>query len=287
VADAAFGRAKKQEVAASGKGSAEGTIAGSLVAGLSVGIPGIANLGMKGQGTLAFRAEGDCGFSGKIKRLKPKEGGDWLPWSGEIKFNAKVKGSLIAEAKGYFEYQLLWIIRDQFGHFKIGAWTLAEAGLDVEGTLGPGKPLQVTIKPWVGKLLKPGVDKTLRARTLQEREEAEKRAQAGAAGVPVARMVDTRLARAGADGDAGGAPPPPDAGDAGGAGPAAGQQGAAGAQQGQAGGAAPASGPGAGAAGQKEEVAALAAAAGLDAGAEVIVLEAGPMPEEEESGAPA
>src|SRR5689334_7713633 len=37
------GPSKKQEVKASGAGSASGTIAGSLVAGLSIGIPGAAN----------------------------------------------------------------------------------------------------------------------------------------------------------------------------------------------------------------------------------------------------
>ncbi len=212
------GPSKKQEVTASGDGSASGTIAGSLVAGLSIGIPGAANVGIKGQGTMAFRAEGDAHFTGAIKRFKvAKPGETWLPWSGEIKFNAKVKGALIAEASGYFEYQVLWIFRDQFGQFKIGKWTLAEAGLDVTGTLGPGKPLQLDIKPWVGELMKPGVSETLRARTAAERKQAEELAQQGAAGSPIRRKTVV-LARADDpppdDGSAGPPQPPPAAGGA-------------------------------------------------------------------------
>ena len=84
---------------------------------------------------------------------------------------------------------MLWIFRDQFGKFKIGKWTLAEAGLDLSGTMGPGKPLEVSVKPWVGQLLKPGVTEEIRARTQAEREMAEKLASAGAAGSPVARKV--------------------------------------------------------------------------------------------------
>jgi len=185
------GPSKKQEVKATGTGNATGTISGSLAAGLSIGIPGAANVGVRGQGTMTFTAGGDASFTGSIKRFKvAKPGETWLPWSGEIKFKARIKGSLFAEAQGYFEYQVLWIFRDQFGHFKIGAWTLAEAGLDVEGTLGPGKPLQLDIKPWVGELLKPGVNEQLRARTAEERKKAEKLAQQGAGGAPpISRKV--------------------------------------------------------------------------------------------------
>jgi hypothetical protein len=197
------GPSKKQEVKASGTGDASGTISGSLVAGLSIGIPGAANVGIRGQGTMTFNAGGNANFTGSIKRFKvAKPGENWLPWSGEIKFNARIKGSLFAEASGYFEYQVLWIFRDQFGHFKIGAWTLAEAGLDVEGTLGPGKPLQLDIKPWVGQLLKPGVSETLRARTAEERKQAEKLAQQGAGGAPPISRKAAVLSRAG--------DPPPD-----------------------------------------------------------------------------
>ena len=84
---------------------------------------------------------------------------------------------------------MLWIFRDQFGKFKIGKWTLAEAGLDLTGTMGPEKPLEVTVKPFVGQLLKPGVTEEIRKRTQAEREMAEKLASAGAAGSPVARKV--------------------------------------------------------------------------------------------------
>ena len=201
IASAAFGQAKKQHVTASGTGSASGTIAASLVAGVKFGVAGLANVGIYGQGTLAFRADGDASFDGSIQRLKPKKaGGTWGPWQGNINFKASVKGSLIAEAAGYFEYQVLWIFRDQFGKFKIGKWTLAEAGLDLTGTLGPEKPLSVNVKPWVGQLLKPGVTEEIRKRTQAEREMAEKLAQAGAAGSPVAR----KLLRAPGD------DPPPD-----------------------------------------------------------------------------
>ncbi len=190
IASAAFGQAKKQHVTASGTGSASGTIAASLVAGVKFGVAGLANLGVYGQGTLAFRADGNASFDGSIQRLKPKKGGgSWGPWQGNINFKAKIKGTLIAEAQGYFEYQVLWIFRDQFGKFKIGKWTLAEAGLDLTGTLGPEKPLTVDVKPWVGTLLKPGVTEEIRKRTQAEREMAEKLAAAGAAGSPVARKV--------------------------------------------------------------------------------------------------
>jgi hypothetical protein len=190
IASAAFGQAKKQHVTASGTGTASGTIAASLVAGIKFGVAGLANVGLYGQGTLAFRADGDASFDGSISRLKSKKGGStWGPWQGNINFKAKIKGSLIAEAQGYFEYQVLWIFRDQFGKFKIGKWTLAEAGLDLTGTLGPGKPLNVDVKPWVGQLMKPGVQEEIRKRTQAEREMAEKLAQAGAAGSPVARKV--------------------------------------------------------------------------------------------------
>ena len=190
IASAAFGQAKKQHVTASGTGSASGTIAASLVAGIKFGVQGLANVGLYGQGTLAFRADGNASFDGSIQRLKPKKaGGTWGPWQGNINFKAKIKGSLIAEAQGYFEYQVLWIFRDQFGKFKIGKWTLAEAGLDLTGTMGPEKPLEVTVKPFVGQLLKPGVTEEIRKRTQAEREMAEKLASAGAAGSPVARKV--------------------------------------------------------------------------------------------------
>ncbi|HEX6026718.1 MAG TPA: hypothetical protein VFZ00_32270 [Solirubrobacter sp.] len=190
IASAAFGQAKKQHVTASGTGTASGTIAASLVAGIKFGVAGLANVGLYGQGTLAFRADGDAKFDGSISRLKAKKGGStWGAWTGAINFKANIKGSLIAEAQGYFEYQVLWIFRDQFGKFKIGKWTLAEAGLDLTGTLGPGKPLDVSVKPWVGQLMKPGVTEEIRKRTQAEREMAEKLAQAGAAGAPVARKV--------------------------------------------------------------------------------------------------
>jgi hypothetical protein len=208
IASAAMGQAKKQEVGASGTGTATGKIAGSLAAGVHVGIPGLANVGIAGQGTLAFEAQGDASFAGSIKRFKPKGEGAWLPWSGELTFDAHIKGSLIAAAKGYFEYQFLWIYEDKFGEFKIGEWTLAEAGIDVKGSLKPGQGLQVDLKPWVGDLLKPGVKPALRARTEAEREKAEKLAHQGEAGVPaIARTA--RLAR-----DADPPPPaaPPDAG---------------------------------------------------------------------------
>jgi hypothetical protein len=252
------GPSKKQEVTAAGDGSASGTIAGSLVAGLSIGIPGAANVGIRGQGTMAFRAEGDAHFTGSIKRFKvAKPGETWLPWSGEIKFNAKVKGALIAEAAGYFEYQVLWIFRDQFGQFKIGKWTLAEAGLDVTGTLGPGKPLQLDIKPWVGDLMKPGVSETLRARTADERKQAEQLAQAGAAGTPIARKVAV-LARADdpPPDDGSGPPQPPPAGGA--APPAAAPEADSAAPQAAPAGAAPPA-----AAPQASENAAMAAIAGV------------------------
>ena len=51
IASAAFGQAKKQHVTASGTGSASGTIAASLVAGVKFGVAGLANLGVYGQGT--------------------------------------------------------------------------------------------------------------------------------------------------------------------------------------------------------------------------------------------
>ncbi len=214
IASAAFGQAKKQHVTASGTGSASGTIAASLVAGIKFGVAGLANVGLYGQGTLAFRADGNASFDGSISRLKPKKaGGTWGPWQGNINFKAKIKGSLIAEAQGYFEYQVLWIFRDQFGKFKIGKWTLAEAGLDLTGTMGPGKPLEVTVKPFVGQLLKPGVSEEIRKRTQAEREMAEKLASAGAAGSPVARKV---LRAPGDD------PPPDDPAAGGGAAPPAG-----------------------------------------------------------------
>jgi hypothetical protein len=214
IASAAFGQAKKQHVTASGTGSASGTIAASLVAGIKFGVAGLANVGLYGQGTLAFRADGDAKFDGSISRLKgKKKGSEWGPWQGNINFKAKIKGSLIAEAQGYFEYQVLWIFRDQFGKFKIGKWTLAEAGLDLSGTLGPGKPLSVDVKPFVGQLLKPGVSEEIRKRTQAEREMAEKLAAAGAAGSPVARKV---LRAPGDD------PPPDDPAAGGGAAPPAG-----------------------------------------------------------------
>ena len=112
-----------------------------------------------------------------------------MPWSGAIKFNANIKGHLIAEAKGYFSWQVLWIFEDQFGHFKIGQWTLAEAGLNVTGEMGPGKPMSWDIKPYVGEMLQPGISKELRARTKPEREKAEKLARAGASGNPLARKL--------------------------------------------------------------------------------------------------
>jgi hypothetical protein len=219
IASAAFGQAKKQHVTASGTGSASGTIAASLVAGIKFGVAGLANVGLYGQGTLAFRADGNASFDGSIQRLKPKKaGGTWGPWQGNINFKAKIKGSLIAEAQGYFEYQVLWIFRDQFGKFKIGKWTLAEAGLDLTGTMGPEKPLTVDVKPWVGQLLKPGVTEEIRKRTQAEREMAEKLAAAGAAGSPVARKV---LRAPGDD------PPPDDPAAAGGGAPPAAPGGAA------------------------------------------------------------
>jgi hypothetical protein len=215
IASAAMGQAKKQQITASGDGSASGTIAASLVAGIKFGVQGIANIGAYGQGTLAFRADGKGSFKGSMTRLKPKKGGGpWGPWKGDINFKANIKGTLIAEASGYFEYQVLWIFRDQFGKFQIGKWTLAEAGLDLTGSFGPEKPLEVKIKPWVGQLLKPGVTPDIRKRTQAERELAEKLAKAGAAGAPVARKVLMR-----APGDD---PPPPDDPAAGGQAPPAG-----------------------------------------------------------------
>ena len=197
---------KKQELSATGSGTASGTIAGSLTAGLKIGIPGALNVGVYGQGTLAFTAGGEASFAGTLKRFKPKGESTFLPWSGEISFDAHLRGSLIAEAAGYFEYQVLWVIRDQFGNFKIGQWTLADAGLDIKGTMGPGRPLQVTIKPWVGKMMQPSVTQELRARTDAEREKAKSLSSAGAAGSPVARKA--RLMRDGAPPT----PPPDDSG---------------------------------------------------------------------------
>jgi hypothetical protein len=195
VADAVMGQASKQEATASGSGTATGKIAGSLAAGVHIGVPGLANVGVAGQGTMAFEAAGDASFSGSIKRFKPKGEQAWLPWSGEIVFDAHLKGSLIAAAHGYFEYQLLWLYEDKFGDFKIGEWTLAEAGLDVRGSLKPGQGLQVDLKPWVGALLQPGVTQQIRQRTESEREKAERLAHQGEAGVPpIARSM--RLARA-------------------------------------------------------------------------------------------
>ena len=151
---------------------------------MHIGVPGLANLGIVGQGTLGFAADGDAKFSGSIKRFKPKGENAWLPWSGEIDFEANIKGSLIASANGYFEYQVLWIYKDQFGKFKIGEWTLAEAGLKVKGKMRPGEGLTVTIDPWVGQLLKPGVTPQLRQRTAEEREKAESLAQQGQSPAP-------------------------------------------------------------------------------------------------------
>jgi hypothetical protein len=230
VLNAVSGRAKKQEATASGTGTAVGTIAASMAAGLHVGVPGLANVGVAGQGTLAFRAEGDARFAGSIKRFKPKGEKAWLPWSGELTFDANVKGSLIAAAGGYFEYQVLWIYEDKFGHFKIGEWTLAEAGLHVTGSIKPGTGLQVDIKPWVGDLVKPGFTPEIRRRTQEERDKAEKLAHQGEAGVPpIARRFDARLARDDEPPPAGpppATPPPPDAA-AGGAAPASAPPGAA------------------------------------------------------------
>ena len=207
---------KKQEVRASGSGSAQGTIFGSLTAGVHIGVPGLANLGVVGQGTLGFAADGDARFSGSIKRFKPKGSTTWLPWSGEVDFEANIKGSLIASANGYFEYQVLWIYKDQFGKFKIGEWTLAEAGLKVKGKMRPGEGLTVTIDPWVGQLLKPGVTEQLRERTSEEKNKAESLAQQGQA--PTVGVSRT-LARAPGDDEpppaappdqgGGGAPAPP------------------------------------------------------------------------------
>jgi hypothetical protein len=205
VLHAASGRAKKQEVTASGSGSAAGTIAGSLAAGLHVGVQGLANVGAVAQGTLVFQAQGDASFAGSIRRFKKKGEATWLPWSGELTFDADIQGSLIAAASGYFEYQLLWIFEDKFGQFKIGEWTLADAGLHVKGSLKPREGLQIDIKPRIGPLLKPGISPTIRARTQEERDRAEKLAHQNEAGIPrIARKPDLRLAR---DED----PPPPDA----------------------------------------------------------------------------
>jgi hypothetical protein len=296
ILGAVSGRAKKQEVSASGQGSAQGTIAASMVAGVKFGVAGLANVGIFGQGTLAFRATGDASFDGSIKRFKPKGEKAWLPWSGAINFNAKIKGSLIAEAKGYFEYQVLWIFRDQFGKFRIGQWTLAEAGLNVTGSMGPGKPMKFDIQPWVGELMTPGVSQELRARTKSERELAEKLASAGAAGDPLARKV-ARLARAvdppppgGGDDDeqpgAGGAAPAPAAAEpapAGGEAVPAGGEAAPAGPQGEGGGAAPgAAAPGAGANADLAAIAGVTPAppvAGA-AGGGVLVIEAEPKIEE-------
>ena len=99
---------------------------------------------------------------------------------------------------------MLWIFRDQFAKFKIGKWTLAEAGIDIAGTMGPDRPFQVTIKPFVGPLMQPGHSKEVRERTKPERELAEKMARDGAAGVPSG--LSRTLARA--------PDPPPDDDDA-------------------------------------------------------------------------
>ena len=66
IASAAMGQAKKQQITACGEGSASGTIAASLVAGIKFGVAGLANVGIYGQGTLAFRADGDASFDGSI-----------------------------------------------------------------------------------------------------------------------------------------------------------------------------------------------------------------------------
>jgi hypothetical protein len=217
---AASGRAKKQEVAVGGTGSATGTIAGSLAAGLHVGVQGLANVGLVAQGSLVLSAQGDANFAGSIRRFKPKGEDAWLPWSGEMTFDANLKGSLIAAAHGYFEYQLLWIYQDKFGEFKIGEWTLAEVDLHVKGSLKPREGLQVDITPKLGPLLKPGITPAVRQRTQEERDRADKLAQQGEAGVPkIARKADLRLAR---DDEP---PPPADSppdkgGGSGGAGPA-------------------------------------------------------------------
>lgn len=258
ILHAAMGGAKKQELSATGDGTAAGTIAGSLTAGLKIGIPGALNVGVYGQGTLALAVDGDAHFGGSLHRFKAKGEDTWLPWSGDLTFDAHLRGSLIAEAAGYFEYQVLWIFRDQFGKFKIGKWTLADAGLDIKGTMGPGRPLQVTIKPWVGPMMQPTVSQELRARTNPEVEQAKKLSGAGAAGAPVARKA--RLLRDDAP------PPPPD--DAAGQAPAA-------APPEQAPAAAPAP------AGGGVNVAALAEAAGLGGEGGTVVLEASPKIEEE------
>jgi hypothetical protein len=294
IADAAFGQAKKQQVTASGKGDASGTIAGSLVAGVMLGAPGLLNMGIYGQGTLALNVVGDGSFDGSIKRLKPKKGGgSWGPWTGDLSFKAKLKGSLIAEASGYLEYQVLWIFRDQFAKFKIGKWTLAEAGIDIAGTMGPDRPFQVTIKPFVGPLMQPGHSKEVRERTKPERELAEKMARDGAAGVPpglsrtLARVPDPPPDDDEAQPAAGGAPAAPAAAApeaaGGGAAPAAepaGPEAAPAGPEAAGGGAAPANAAGGGA------NAAVAAIAGVDTqptpsgGPAMVTLEGDPKIEE-------
>ena len=99
IASAAFGQAKKQHVTASGTGSASGTIAASLVAGIKFGVAGLANVGLYGQGTLAFRRRRQR----ELRRLDPaaeaQEGGRHVgPVAGQHQLQGEDQG--LADRRG-------------------------------------------------------------------------------------------------------------------------------------------------------------------------------------------
>lgn len=204
----------KQLVAASGQGSAKGAMAGSLVAGLAVGVPGT-NVGIFGQGTMALGGAAVGNFKGALSRFKPKGEDKYLPWHGELSFDVRIDAVVRAAANGYFQYEVLWLFKDQFGHFKIGEWDLAEGHLIAHVSAKPGEGTKVDIKPSFGKLNQPGtIMKELRARTDAEAAKAAALARKSPVQAALGRSI---AARAGdepppaapppADGQ-GGAPPP-------------------------------------------------------------------------------
>ena len=215
IASAAFGQAKKQHVTASGTGSASGTIAASLVAGIKFGVAGLANVGIYGQGTLAFRADGNASFDGSIQRLKPKKARRHVgsvagqhQLQGEDQGLADRRGPGLLRVPGAVDLQRpVRQVQDRqvdAGRGRAGPHRDARAGQAARRS--PSSRGSDT-------LLKPGVTEEIRKRTQAEREMAEKLASAGAAGSPVARKV---LRAPGDD------PPPDDPAAGGGAPPPAG-----------------------------------------------------------------
>jgi hypothetical protein len=202
------GLGKRQGVQVTGgTGAVKGMLAGSMTAGLALGVPGT-NVGVNGQGTLALIADANASFKGDFYRNKPR-GMTWGSWNGGLEFDADVKGKIIAAASGYFHYQVLWIFEDKFGHFKIGSWTLCDANLKVKGSLTPQEGLKVSIEPKMGDMFKPtGKSPEVRKRTEEEIRKAEELAGLGRG--PVQQQLTRKVARAGAD-----APPPPADGGAG------------------------------------------------------------------------